>query len=81
MEERERERWLERECKSVGGERGVQRAKEGVEGGASEGAEGDVFVGARKSIRKGSFGVELKSFDVEVEEQKGKVQTTIVERK
>ena len=46
----------------------MRQAKEGVEGGASEGAEGDVFVGARKSIRKGSFGVESKSFDVEVEE-------------
>ena len=37
------------------------RREKGVEGGASEGAEGDVCVGARKSIRKGSFGVELKS--------------------
>ena len=46
----------------------MRQAKEGVEGGASEGAKGDVFVGARKSIRKGSFGVESKSFDVEVEE-------------
>ena len=47
----------------------------------SEGAEGDVFMGARKSIRKGSFGVESKSFEVEVEEQKGMEQATIVERK
>ena len=37
------------------------RREKGVEGGASEGAEGDVCMGARKSIRKGSFGVELKS--------------------
>ena len=56
------------------------RREKGVEGGASEGAEGDVCVGARKSIRKGSFGVESKSFEVEVE-QKGKVQAMIVERK
>ena len=74
-----RERARERESKSAGGEWGVRREK-GVEGGASEGAEGDVCVGARKSIRKGSFGVESKSFEVEVE-QKGKVQAMIVERK
>ena len=59
----------------------MRRAKERVEGGASEGTEGDVFMRARKSVRKGSFGVELKSFEVVVEEQKGKVQATIVERK
>ena len=51
----------------------MRRARESVDGGASEGAEGVVFVGTRKSFRKGSFGVELKSFEVEVEEQKGKV--------
>ena len=71
----------ERESESAGGERGVRRAKERVEGGASEGAEGDVFMGARKSVKNGSFGVESKSFEVVVEEQKGKVQATIVERK
>ena len=79
--ERERERARERESESTSGERGGRRAKERVEGGASEGVEGDVFMGARKSIRKGSFGVESKSFKVKVEEQKGKVQATIVERK
>ena len=47
----------------------------------SEGAEGDVFMGARKSIRNGSFGMESKSFDVEVDEQKVKVQAMIVEKK
>ena len=39
----------------------MRRARESVDGGASEGAEGVVFVGTRKSFRKGSFGVELKS--------------------
>ena len=71
MEERGLER--ERVSESSDGERGVRRARESVDGGASEGAEGVVFVGTRKSFRKGSFGVELKSFEVEVEEQKGKV--------
>ena len=48
---------------------------------ASEGIEGDVLSGSRKSLRKCSFGVESKTFEVEVEEKKGKLQATIVERK
>ena len=38
-------------------------------------------MGVRSRAKKGSFGVESKWFDVEVVEQKGKVQATIVERK
>ena len=48
---------------------------------ASEGIEGDVLSGSRKSLRKSSFGVESKTFEVKVEEKKGKLQATIVERK
>ena len=47
----------------------------------SEGIEGDVLSGSRKSLRKSSFGVESKTFEVEVEEKKGKLQAMIVERK
>ena len=67
MEERERE------SESDGGERGFLSA--------SENAKGDVLAGSRKSFRKGGFRVESKSFEVEVEEKKGKLQATIVERK
>ena len=47
----------------------------------TENAEGDVLAGSWKRFRKGGFGVESKSFEVEVEEKKGKLQATIVERK
>ena len=70
-----------RECESDGRERGERRASEGLEGETSEGVEGDGFVGVRSRAKKGSFGVESKWFDVEVVEQKGKGQATIVERK
>ncbi|RVW28746.1 hypothetical protein CK203_089262 [Vitis vinifera] len=70
-----------RECESDGRERGERRALEGLEDETSKGAEGDGFVGVRSRAKKGSFGVESKWFDVEVAEQKGKVQATIVERK
>ena len=73
MEESERERARERESKSDRGERVILRASEGV--------EGDVLSGSRKSLRKSSFGVESKTCEVEVEEKKGKLQATIVERK
>ena len=69
MEESERER----ETESNGGERELLRLSENV--------EGTVLLGARNSLRKGSFGVELKTFEIEVEEKKGKLQATIVERK
>ena len=73
MEESKRERAKERESESDRGERVILRASEGV--------EGDVLSGSRKSLRKSSFGVESKTFEVEVEEKKGKLQATIVERK
>ena len=75
MEESERERARERESESESdrGERVILRASEGV--------EGDVLLGSRKSLRKSSFRVESKTFEVEVEEKKGKLQATIVERK
>ena len=67
------ERERERESESDGGERGFLSA--------SENAKGDVLAGSQKSFRKGGFRVESKSFEVEVEEKKGKLQATIVERK
>ena len=63
----------ESESESDRGERVILRASEGV--------EGDVLLGSRKSLRKSSFRVESKTFEVEVEEKKGKLQATIVERK
>ena len=70
MEERKRER--ERESESDGGERESLHA--------SEGAESEFRSGSRKSLRGSSFEVESKTFEVEVEEKKGKLQATIVER-
>ena len=81
MSERARERVSVREGESDGRERGERRVPEGLEGETWVDAEGDDFVGGRSRAKKGSFGVESKWFDVEVREQKGKVQTLIVERK
>ena len=67
------ERAGERESESDGGER--------VNLCASEGAESNVRLEPRNSLRKSSFGVESKTFEIEVEKKKGKVQATIVERK
>ena len=53
---------------SDGEERGLLRLSESVEGVVHSGS------------RKGRFSVELKTFEIEVEEKKGK-QATIVERK
>lgn len=74
MEERERvrERKSVRESESVGGVRDFLRATENV--------EGEVLARPGKSVRKGGFGVESKSFEVEVEEKRGGLQATIVER-
>ena len=47
----------------------------------SEDEEKDFRSGSRKILRGSSFGVESKSFKVEVEEKKGKLQAIIVERK
>ena len=71
--ERERERVGERESESDGGER--------VNLCASEGAESNVCLEPRNSLRKSSFDVESKTFEIEVEKKKGKVQVIIVERK
>ena len=48
---------------------------------ATENAEGKVLARHGKSFKKGGFGVESKSFEVEVEEKKGRLQATIVEWK
>ncbi|RVW17938.1 hypothetical protein CK203_108012 [Vitis vinifera] len=68
-----RERGPERESKCDGGEQ--------VNLCASEGAVSNVHSESRISLRKSSFGVESKTFEIEVEKKKGKVQVTIVERK
>ena len=81
MGERARERVSVREGESDGRERGERRVLEGHEGDTRVDEEGDGFVGVRRRAKKGSFGVESKWFDVEVREQKGKVQVLIVERK
>ena len=70
-----------REGESDGRERGERRVPEGLEGDTRVDVEGDGFVGVRSRAKKGSFRVESKWFDVEVLEQKGKVQVLIVERK
>ncbi|RVX22765.1 tRNA ligase 1 [Vitis vinifera] len=44
-------------------------------------AEGAVLLRSRNSLRKGRFGVESKTFEIEVEKKKGKLQATILERK
>ena len=69
MEESKRERARERESESDGGE--------GVNLCVSEGVVSNVHSESRKSLRKSSFGVESKTFEIEVEKKKGKVQATI----
>ena len=81
MSERARERVSVREGESDGRELGERRVPEGLEGDTRVDVEGDGFVWVRSRVKKGSFGVESKRFDVEVREQKGKVQVLIVERK
>ena len=75
MEERDRvrERKSVRESESVGGVRDSPRAIENV--------EGEVLTRPEKNVKKGGFRVESKSFEVEVEEKRGRLQATIVERK
>lgn len=68
-----RESKRERESESVGGERESLRV--------GEGTKSEIQSGSQKSLRGSSFGVESKIFKVEVEEKKGKLQATIVERK
>ena len=69
-----------------GGERGFLRlnGSEGEERGRlslSESLEGAVLLGHRDSLRKSRFSVESKTFEVEVEEKKGKTQVVVLERK
>ncbi|RVW59507.1 hypothetical protein CK203_115575 [Vitis vinifera] len=62
-----------RESESVGGVRRLLESDRDCGGrGSCE---------AWKSVKKGGFGVESKSFEVEVEEKRGRLQATIVERK
>ena len=70
---RARERVGERESKSEGGER--------VNLCASDGAESIVCLEPWNSRKKSSFKVESKTFEIEVEKKKGKVQVILVERK
>ena len=67
MEERERSR--ERVSESNGEERLLR------------GANGDAAILVQSGARKSSFGVESKTFEVETEKKKGKMQIFIVERK
>ncbi|RVW20706.1 hypothetical protein CK203_115558 [Vitis vinifera] len=76
MEKREREREKERERAKRERERKRRRSAR-----SPENAEDKVLAGPWKSFRKGGFRVESKSFEVEVEEKKSRLQTTIVERK
>ena len=46
-----------------------------------QGANGDAAGFLQSEVRKRSFGVESKTFEVEIEKKKGKVQIFIVERK
>ena len=80
------ERGLLRLRESDGGERGLLRlsGSDGEERGLSslsESVEGAVLSGPQNSSRKGRFSVESKTFEIEVEEKKGKMQAMIVERK
>ena len=77
---------LLRLMESNGGERGFPRliGSDGEERGhssLSESVEGAVLLGPRDSLRKGRFSMESKTFKIEVEEKKGKMQAMIVERK
>ena len=53
----------------------------GGDGGSTETVEGESHARLGKNVRKGVFGVESKTFEVEVEERRGRLQATIVERK
>ncbi|RVW60275.1 hypothetical protein CK203_115209 [Vitis vinifera] len=71
--ERERERAGERVSESEGGERAVLCA--------SDGAKNIGGLEPRNSRWKSNFKVESKTFEIEAEEKKGKMQVIIVERK
>ena len=71
MEERERVR--ER--------KNVREKDSGGDRGSTETVEGESDARPGKNVRKGGFGVESKTFEVEVEEKRSRLQATIVERK
>ncbi|RVW33987.1 hypothetical protein CK203_100736 [Vitis vinifera] len=71
MEERERVR--ER--------KNVREKDSGGDGGSTETVEGESHARPGENVRKGGFDVESKTFEVEVEERRGRLQATIVERK
>ncbi|RVW63480.1 Phosphatidate cytidylyltransferase 5, chloroplastic [Vitis vinifera] len=69
-----------------GGERGFLRLNGSGEedrgrSSQSESLEGAVLLGHRDNSRKSSFSVESKTFEIEVEEKKGKTQFVILKRK
>ncbi|RVX15433.1 Protein arginine N-methyltransferase 1.6 [Vitis vinifera] len=69
-----------------GGERGFLRlngsgGEDRGRSSRSESLEGAVLLGHRDNSRKSSFSVESKTFEVEVEEKKGKKQFVVLERK
>ncbi|RVW29924.1 RHOMBOID-like protein 10, chloroplastic [Vitis vinifera] len=61
------------------------RARRERESGGDEGlteiAEGASHARPGKNVKRGGFGVESKSFEVEVEERRGRLHATIVEQK
>ena len=63
-------------------ERKIAREREsGGDEGSTEIAEGASHARLGKNVKRGGFGVESKSFKVEVEERRGRLHATIVERK
>ena len=71
MEERERVR--ER--------KNVRERDSGGDGDSTETVEGESHARPGKNVRKGGFDVESKTFEIEVEERRGRLQATIVKRK
>ena len=71
MEERERVR--ER--------KNVREKDSGGDRGSTETVEGESHARPGENVRKGGFDVESKTFEVEVEEKRSRLQATIVERK
>ena len=63
-------------------ERKFAREREcGGDEGSTEIAEGASHARPGKIVKRGGFGVESKRFEVEMEERRGRLHATIVERK
>ncbi|RVW21964.1 hypothetical protein CK203_107760 [Vitis vinifera] len=75
MEEREKERERARERKIA------REGESGGDEGSTEFAEGASHARPGNNVKRGGFGVESKRFEVEVEERRGRLHATIVERK